>query len=165
EREAERLKSELVATVSHELRTPLASIMGYAELLTERDYDEQTRKRHLHTIRNESARLTSLVNDFLDLQRIESGGFTLSLEPFDLAELVREEVHLYSAQSLEHELALEEPGESIRALGERDRIAQVLGNLLSNAVKYSPAGGGVEVRLEGAGAWIRVSVSDSGLGI
>jgi signal transduction histidine kinase/CheY-like chemotaxis protein/CHASE3 domain sensor protein len=165
EREAERLKSELVATVSHELRTPLASIMGYAELLTERDYEEETRKRHLQTIRSEAARLTSLVNDFLDLQRIESGGFTLSLAPFDLSELVREEVQLYSAQSTEHQLVLEETDGPIRALGERDRIVQVLGNLLSNAIKYSPAGGEIEVRLEEVGTWARLSVSDSGLGI
>jgi signal transduction histidine kinase/DNA-binding response OmpR family regulator len=165
ERAAERLKSELVATVSHELRTPLASIMGFAELLTERDYDEETRSRFLHTIRSESTRLTSLVNDFLDLQRIESGAFTVSLEPFDLADLVREEVQLYSAQSADHELVLDVSMEPIRALGDRDRIAQVLGNLLSNAIKYSPAGGRVELKLEETGTVLRVAVTDSGLGI
>jgi signal transduction histidine kinase/DNA-binding response OmpR family regulator len=165
ERDAERLKDELVATVSHELRTPLAGIMGFAELLTERDYDEQTRNRHLRTIRREATRLTSLVNDFLDLQRIESGGFKLSLEPYDLAELVREAAQLYSAQSAVHELVLELPDEPIRALVDRDRIAQVLGNLLSNAIKYSPGGGRVEVRLEAAGTSACIAVSDNGFGI
>jgi signal transduction histidine kinase/DNA-binding response OmpR family regulator len=165
ERYAERMKDELVATVSHELRTPLAGIMGFAELLTERDYDPETRDRHLRTIRREATRLTSLVNDFLDLQRIEAGGFTLALEPVDLAELVREAAQLYSAQSAEHELVLEAPDEPIRALVDRDRIAQVLGNLLSNAIKYSPAGGRVEVKLEDAGASGRVTVSDTGFGI
>ncbi len=164
EREAERLKSELVATISHELRTPLASIMGFAELLTEREYDEETRNQFLQTIRSESTRLTALVNDFLDLQRMESGQFTLSLEPFDLDELLRNEVHLFAAQSAEHELVLETPG-AICALGERDRIAQVLGNLLSNAIKYSPAGSRVEVKSEEVGTLVRVSVSDSGFGI
>ncbi|MFY9578758.1 MAG: response regulator [Gaiellaceae bacterium] len=165
ERAGERLKTELVATVSHELRTPLASIMGFAELLTEREYDEETRRRFLQTIRSESTRLTALVNDFLDLQRIESGAFTLSLEPFDFGELVREEIQLYSAQSADHELVVETPDESIRALADRGRIAQVLGNLLSNAIKYSPSGGRVDVKLENAGTALRVSVSDSGLGI
>jgi len=78
DREVERLKSELVATVSHELRTPLSSIMGFAELLADRDYDEETRKRFLATIHGEAARLTALVNEFLDLQRIEDGSFTLT---------------------------------------------------------------------------------------
>jgi signal transduction histidine kinase/DNA-binding response OmpR family regulator len=165
ERAAERLKSELVATVSHELRTPLASIMGFAELLTEREYDEETRNRFLRTIRGESTRLTALVNDFLDLQRIESGAFTLSLEPFDLGEVVREVVQLFSAQSHDHELVVDLPDESTRALGDRDRIAQVVGNLLSNAIKYSPRGGSVVAKLEESGTALRVSVTDSGLGV
>jgi signal transduction histidine kinase/DNA-binding response OmpR family regulator len=165
EREAERIKDELVATVSHELRTPLAGIMGFAELLTERDYDSDTRKRHLRTIRREATRLTALVNDFLDLQRIESGGFTLSLEPVDLAQLVREAAQLYSAQSAEHELSLETPDKPVPAVVDCDRIRQVLGNLLSNAVKYSPGGGRVAVRLEETGPSVRITVSDSGCGI
>jgi PAS domain S-box-containing protein len=165
EREGERLKSELVATVSHELRTPLASIMGFAELLAQRDYDDETRDRFLGTIHSEAARLTGLVNEFLDLQRIEAGRFTLALEPFELDALVRDEVELYSAQSGEHELKLELPDDHVPVLGERDRIAQVLGNLLSNAIKYSPRGGLVQVRLEQNGTAMRVSVTDEGVGI
>jgi signal transduction histidine kinase/DNA-binding response OmpR family regulator/HAMP domain-containing protein len=165
EREVERLKTELVATVSHELRTPLSSIMGFAELLAERDYDEETRKRFVATIHGEAARLTGLVNDFLDLQRIESGGFTVALEPFQLETLVREGVELYSAQSEEHELGAELPDDEVLVLGERARIAQVLGNLLSNAIKYSPSGGRVDVRLERNGTAARVSISDQGVGI
>jgi len=165
ERELERLKTELVATVSHELRTPLSSIMGFAELLADRDYDEETRKRFLATIHGEAARLTGLVNEFLDLQRIEDGSFTLALESFELDALVREEVELFSAQSDAHTLDIELPDRGVPVVGERDRIKQVLGNLLSNAIKYSPHGGVIQVRLEPNGTAVRVSVTDEGVGI
>src|SRR5439155_5649825 len=165
DREVERLKSELVATVSHELRTPLSSIMGFAELLADRDYDEETRKRFLATIHGEAARLTALVNEFLDLQRIEDGSFTLALEAFDLDGLVRDQVDLFSAQSDAHSLELELPDRAVQVVGERDRIKQVLGNLLSNAIKYSPHGGVIQVRLQPNGTAVRLSVTDEGLGI
>jgi signal transduction histidine kinase/CheY-like chemotaxis protein/HAMP domain-containing protein len=165
DRAVENLKSELVATVSHELRTPLSSIMGFAELLAERDYDEETRKKFLSTIHGEAARLTTLVNEFLDLQRIEDGSFTLALEAFDLDTLLRDEVELHSAHSEAHTLEIELPDRVVPVLGERDRIKQVLGNLLSNAIKYSPHGGVVQVRLEPNGTAVRVSVTDEGVGI
>ena len=165
DREVERLKSELVATVSHELRTPLSSIMGFAELLAERDYEEETRKKFLSTIHGEAARLTALVNEFLDLQRIEDGSFTLALEAFDLDALLRDEVDLHSARSEAHTVEIELPDQAVPVLGERDRIKQVVGNLLSNAIKYSPHGGVVQVRLEPSGTAVRVSVTDEGVGI
>jgi signal transduction histidine kinase/CheY-like chemotaxis protein len=165
EHEAERLKSELVATVSHELRTPLASIVGFAELLVERDVDKETRERYVTTIHGEAMRLTELINDFLDLQRIEEGDFTLALEPFELTELLREQVGLFTAQSRDHEIELNTPERELNLLGERARIAQVLGNLVSNAIKYSPAGGAVSVAAETRNGAVRVSVRDQGLGI
>ena len=165
EREADRLKTELVATVSHELRTPLASILGFAELLVVRDLHPDTRARYVQTIYKEASRLTGLINDFLDLQKIESGGFTVSLEPFELRELVSQQVELFSGQSPIHEIEFESDGDSIGVLAERDRIAQVLGNLLSNAIKYSPGGGSVQVATESREGAVRVSVRDSGLGI
>jgi signal transduction histidine kinase/DNA-binding response OmpR family regulator len=165
EREAERLKSELMATVSHELRTPLASILGFSELLVTRDLDEKTRSRYLGTIHKEADRLTSLINDFHDLQRIEEGGLTLALEPFELGELVRHEADVFSAQSSEHAVEVDLPDTPLLVVGERERIAQVLANLLSNAIKYSPAGGIVRVTAEARDAVVRVSVTDEGVGI
>jgi len=165
EHEAERLKSELVATVSHELRTPLASIVGFAELLVDRDVDRETRDRYVGTIHGEAKRLTDLINDFLDLQRIEEGDFTLALEPFELVEVLRAEVELFSIQSEAHEIELRVPDEELDLLGERDRVAQVVANLVSNAIKYSPAGGTVSVAAEARGGVVRVSVGDQGLGI
>jgi PAS domain S-box-containing protein len=165
EREAEQLKSELVATVSHELRTPLASIVGFAELLVDRDVSEEKRERYAATIQGEAKRLTELINDFLDLQRIEEGEFTLALEPFDLAAVLREQVDLFYGQSGAHKVELIEPNGNLTLLGERSRVAQVVGNLLSNAIKYSPAGGTVSILAEARNGAVRVSVTDSGLGI
>jgi PAS domain S-box-containing protein len=165
ERDAERLKSELVATVSHELRTPLASILGFAELLSVRDYEPEVRQRYLATIHGEAQRLTGLINDFLDIQRIEEGRFTLDLQPFDLSELLRSEVELFSAQSQKHTVSLSNAEERIELVGERDRIAQVIANILSNAIKYSPHGGRVGVAADRRDGAVRVSVTDSGIGI
>jgi signal transduction histidine kinase/CheY-like chemotaxis protein len=165
EQEGERLKSELMATVSHELRTPLASILGFSELLVTRELDPETRARYLTTIHKEAERLTALINDFLDLQRIEEGGLTLSLEPFDVGELLREQAELFTGQSSSHTLELELPEEPLVVMAERDRIAQVVGNFLSNGIKYSPEGGSVRLSAETGESIVRVSVSDSGLGI
>jgi signal transduction histidine kinase/CheY-like chemotaxis protein len=165
EREADRLKSEIVATVSHELRTPLASIVGFSELLLTRELDSERRGRYAQTIYKEASRLTALINDFLDLQKIEAGNFTLSLEPFELGDILAHQAGLFSGMSMAHSLEVESSDEPIVVLGERDRIEQVLGNLLSNAIKYSPAGGRVRVTAELRDDAVRVSVRDSGLGI
>ena len=113
EREAARLKSELVATVSHELRTPLTGVLGFAELLMHHDLDEETRQRYLQTIHSEAQRLTALVDDFLDLQKIEAGRFTLALEPFDLGDVLEHQVELFSAQSESHRLELDAADEPL----------------------------------------------------
>jgi signal transduction histidine kinase/CheY-like chemotaxis protein len=165
EREAERLKSDLMATVSHELRTPLASILGFSELLITRELDAETRARYLETIHREAERLTALINDFLDLQRIEEGGLTLSLEPFEVGELLRQQADLFVGQSSSHTVELDLPEEPLLVMAERDRIAQVVGNFLSNGIKYSPEGGPVRLFAETGESTVRVSVTDSGLGI
>jgi signal transduction histidine kinase/CheY-like chemotaxis protein len=164
-RQADRLKSELVATVSHELRTPLTGILGFAELLTHPGLSEEARTRYVETIVNEARRLTGLLNEFLDLQRIEAGRFALKLEPLELGDVLRQQADLYSGQSAAHSIDLSLPDEPITVLGEQDRIAQVIGNLLSNALKYSPQGGPVGVVARAEGGMARVEVSDEGLGI
>jgi PAS domain S-box-containing protein len=165
EREADRLKSELVATVSHELRTPLASILGFTELLTERDLDSETRTRYLETVSAEARRLTGLINDFLDLQRIEAGSFTPTLGVVELDAVLREQVELFSAQSTVHDLTLELHPGPLRVVSEPERVGQVVANLLSNAIKYSPGGGRVAMKAEIRGNAVRVAVTDEGLGI
>jgi signal transduction histidine kinase/DNA-binding response OmpR family regulator/CHASE3 domain sensor protein len=165
EREAEQMKSDLMATVSHELRTPLASILGFSELLAERELEPEATRHHVRTIHAEAQRLTNLIDDFLDLQRIEEGGLRIELQAVDLVPLLRQTIELYAAQSSRHSVELEAPDEPIVVLAEPERIAQVVGNLLSNAVKYSPEGGTVAVRASVAEDAVRIAVHDEGLGI
>jgi signal transduction histidine kinase/CheY-like chemotaxis protein len=165
EREAARLKSELVATVSHELRTPLTGVLGFAELLMHHGLDEATQARYLKTIHSEAERLTALVDDFLDVQKIEAGRFTLALESFELGELLERQVERFSAQSANHKLELAAVDEPLAMVGDRSRIGQAIANLLSNAIKYSPAGGTVTITATAREGFARVQVSDSGLGI
>ena len=164
-REAVRANSELVATVSHELRTPLTAVLGFAELLLHHDLDEDTSRRYLQTIVGEAQRLTALIDDFLDLERLEAGRFTLALESFDMTGLVEHEVALFSAQSAQHQLAFASADHPLVLVGDRNRIGQVIANLLSNAIKYSPAGGAVTITATSSPGFTRVCVNDCGLGI
>jgi signal transduction histidine kinase/CheY-like chemotaxis protein len=165
EREAARLKSELVAAVSHELRTPLTGVLGFAELLMHHGLDEATRGRYLKTIHSEAQRLTALVDDFLDVQKIEAGRFTLALESFELGNLLEHQVELFSAQSRNHTLEFAAVEEPLAMVGDRNRVGQVIANLLSNAIKYSPGGGVVTITATPREGFARVQVTDSGLGI
>src|SRR5439155_430240 len=106
-RESEKVKSELVSSVSHELRTPLASILGFSDLMLQRDLDPADRRRYLELVRGEADRLAALLNDLLDLQRIEETGVQLTHEELDLSKLLESQVVLYSAQSDRHALELE----------------------------------------------------------
>jgi len=163
-RESERVKSELVSSVSHELRTPLASILGFSDLMLQRDLDAGDRRRYLQLVRGEADRLAALLNDLLDLQRIEEGGVLLTREDVNLSELLASQVVLYSAQSERHSLELD-ADERCVVDGDRDRLAQVVGNLLSNAIKYSPDGGVVRIEATRTDGSVRVTVQDDGMGI
>jgi signal transduction histidine kinase len=163
--ESERAKSELVSNVSHELRTPLASILGFSAVMLEREVKPEERRRYLEVIRAEARRLASLLNDLLDLQRVEQETLELRLSEVDLNDLLAAQVTLFSAQSENHELYFQAADEAPIIHGDRDRLAQVVGNLLSNAIKYSPEGGSVRcsAALIGDEAW--VWIRDKGLGI
>ena len=164
-RESERMKTELVSIVSHELRTPLASVLGFTALLLKREFDPPIRRHYLGIVDAQARRLAALLEDFLDVQRIEHEGLELATERVDLAALLDEQAELYAEQSPKHtvEVALEERPLPVR--GDPDRLAQVVGNLLSNAIKYSPEGGTVRLAAERSGAGVRVIVRDEGLGI
>jgi signal transduction histidine kinase len=164
-RESERMKTELVSIVSHELRTPLASVLGFTALLLKRDFDPPIRRHYLGIVDAQARRLAALLEDFLDVQRIEHEGLELVTERVDLAELLDEQAELYAEQSPKHtvEVSLDERPLPVR--GDPDRLAQVVGNLLSNAIKYSPEGGTVELAAERRGSGVRLIVRDEGLGI
>jgi signal transduction histidine kinase len=163
--ESERVKGELVSNVSHELRTPLASVLGFSALMLDRDLPPDERRRYLEVIRTEAHRLAALLNDLLDLQRVEQEAIELRQEVVDVNDLLAAQVTLYSAQSEQHALRFEAAGEPLYIKGDRDRLAQVIGNLLSNGIKYSPEGGEVEVGAGRIGDEVTVWVRDQGLGI
>jgi signal transduction histidine kinase len=165
-RESERLKSEVVSVVSHELRSPLTSMIGFARLLiVRRALPDPEHRRYLQIVVSEGERLTKLIGDFLDITRLEEHRGDLEHEPVDVAQLLREQVELFQAQSELHSIELElAEGPLVAGIG-HDRLSQVVANLLSNAIKYSPAGGTVEVVANRHNGAVRVEVRDSGLGI
>jgi signal transduction histidine kinase len=164
-RESERLKTELVNTVSHELRTPLASVLGFTSILLTREFGSETRRHYLGIIDAQARRLSELIDDFLDVRRIEEGRFELADELLDMSKLLREEAQLYRAQSGNHRVEVDVPAAPLKVRGDPDRLRQVIGNLLSNAIKYSPDGGTVGLSAESNGESVRVRVSDEGIGI
>ena len=164
-RDSERLKSDLVNTVSHELRTPLSGVLGFTKLLLTREFDSETRRHYLGIVDAQARRLSSLIDDFLDVRKIEEGRFERARELVDVGVILRDEATLYSFQSHDHELALDLPEAPLPVVGNPDRLRQVIGNLLSNAIKYSPQGGRVDVTAALQGDTVRVEVHDDGIGI
>ena len=164
-RESERRKSELVRIVSHELRTPLASILGFTSVLLRREVSADDTRRYLEIVDGEGRRLSTLLNDFLDAERLDAGHLQLSPELIDMAAVVSDQVRLFEGQSEKHRLDLAVPESPLPVHGDPDRLAQVVANLLSNAIKYSPEGGTVEVLAERDDGQVRVTVRDEGVGI
>ncbi len=162
--ELSRAKDEMVSMVSHELRTPLASIVGFAELLATREVTREQRREYLAVMLQEGRRLTSLVNDFLDLRRLEGGHLTLRFAAADITALITRAVELFSdPRGTPIETHLPDDLPLVRV--DSDSIFRVVTNLLSNARKYSPLGGLVEVGARVAEGKVEVYVQDKGLGI
>jgi Na+/proline symporter/nitrogen-specific signal transduction histidine kinase len=167
--ELDRLKDDFISTVTHELRTPLTSIRALSEILHDHpDLDGDKRKRYLAIIVKESERLTRLINQVLDLAKLESGKADWRLEEVDLASVIEDAAGaaLQLFQERGASLALHLAPECGTVYADRDRLQQVMMNLLSNAAKFCPARGGrAEVVLERDGTELRVTVSDNGPGI
>jgi len=167
--EAERAKTEFVSTVSHELRTPMTSIKGYVELLLMGAVGALTDSQHnfLSIIDSNVNRLTVLVNDLLDISRIESGRIALSPEMIYVEAVTEQVIAEMEARALRKSLALraEIPEALPQVFADPDRIAQVLTNLVANACQYTPEGGEVVVsaRMNGDEVWVQVH--DTGIGI
>ena len=165
---ANRLKTEFVASMSHELRTPLHTIIGFTELLAEEIEGplNEKQKRFLSHIHRDSLHLLELINDILDLSRIEAGRLDLRQEVFAMTTAIEEVMATIRPQAVANALQLEGPFTPDIALrADRVRFKEVLYNLLSNAVKFTPEGG--RVRVEGAlrDKAVEISVIDTGVGI
>jgi signal transduction histidine kinase len=169
-KEVDRLKDDFISTVTHELRTPLTSIRAFSEILHDNpDLDPAERERFLGLVIKESERLTRLINQVLDLAKLESGLAEWRAAEVDLRELVSDAVgatsQIFKAQRVSVEARL--PPRISLVNADRDRVMQVMLNLLSNAVKFcEPGAGRVEVRLVQHDAQtVRVDVADNGIGI
>lgn len=163
-RELEQVKDELTSVVSHELRTPLASIVGFIELLLFREYPPAQERQFLQLVHSEGMRLTTLINDFLDLQRLESRRATIHRKPMDLTAVLSQAIAAAGDDpDRPITLSIEDTLPTVHA--DPDRVQQVLANLLSNARKYSPEGGAIYVHAREDADTLVVSVLDQGLGI
>jgi signal transduction histidine kinase len=167
--EVDRRKTEFVTLVSHELRTPLTSMLGYIALLLEgQDGPLTTQQREwLGTIGDNADRLVTLIDDLLDIARIEAGKIELKPTPLDLGPLIQEVARALRPQ-LEGKgqwLTLDLAAALPAIAGDADRIRQILTNLLSNAMKYTPSGGRITITARGDVGCVRVAVQDTGIGL
>ncbi len=166
---ANRHKSEFLANMSHELRTPLNAVIGFSEVLIERMFGEVNPKQeeYLQDILSSGKHLLSLINDILDLSKIEAGRMELEAQPFDLPAALDNALTLIKERAARNSIALDvhvDPriGE---ILADERKIKQVLLNLLSNAVKFTPEGGKITMSAVMNGKSVEVSVADTGIGI
>jgi signal transduction histidine kinase len=166
---ASRHKSEFLANMSHELRTPLNAILGFSEVLAERMFGEVNEKQaeYLQDILSSGRHLLSLINDILDLSKVEAGRLELELASFNLPTALDNALTLVRERATRHGITLTQhvdPGVGEIIADER-KVKQILLNLLSNAVKFTPEGGRVGLTATAAEGVITIAVSDTGIGI
>jgi signal transduction histidine kinase len=166
-KELDRMKTELLSTVSHELRTPLGSIKGYATtLLThEARLRREERREFLEIIDSEADRLRELIENLLEMSRLEAGMLRIDKEPARLGGLAREVTRKVQLATTAHEVVLDWPSDDPWVLADTKRVYQVMQNLMSNAVKYSPQGGRITLAGGFGPRELTISVADQGLGM
>jgi signal transduction histidine kinase len=161
------MRDTFISVASHELRTPLTSILGYAELLLHRDPPSTTRKRWLKNILDNSQRVNAMVDDLLNVSRIQSGKVSIKLERLRLSDVLEETLSLAKESTNKHEFVVNTEPDLPDVFVDRDKLSHVVGNILSNAVKYSPNGGRITLSAQNDQERHRiiVSVADEGIGI
>jgi signal transduction histidine kinase len=166
---ADRLKSELVATASHELRTPLTSMRGYVDMLMLDTFGplNPSQRDFLRIVKNNVTRLVHLVDELLDMSRVEAGEVRLRREEVDLVEMFYETSQSLHGQFNERNVTLHMDLQDNLpvVLADRQRLQQILINLVGNACKYTEPGGQVDIALYNGGDKLRVDVRDTGVGI
>jgi signal transduction histidine kinase/ActR/RegA family two-component response regulator/HAMP domain-containing protein len=164
ERELVRAKDELVSMVSHELASPATNLTTYADLLASQDYDPAERREMLVTMVEEGKRMTAIVRDFLDVQRLEHGRLSVAPRPTSLRTLIEHSARI-AEQDTDHAVILDLSEDLPCVQADPDRVQQVLANLLSNARKYTPAGGEIRLSARRVPGAVEVAIADDGLGI
>lgn len=181
-KQVEKLKDEFVSVVSHELRTPLTAIKGYTQHLIRRlekrlrekrstmgpepkELPESYDLRSLQIVQSQSEQLERLVNDLLDLSRVQWGEMNLQYSSFYLSDVLAERVQLAQVSAEEHTITLDIATQNSRIVADKLRISQVTGNILDNAIRFSPQGRQVTVKLQEEGSEYLVSITDQGIGV
>lgn len=161
------MRDEVLAIVAHDLRTPVDAILTSVAFLMDVEHSEDERRRLLSVIRRSVSGMHRLIDDLLDVTRMESGVFSVELQPCDVAALARDVTEQFRRQAVNGGLTLEcnVEGDAITAVADPHRIAQVLQNLVGNALKFTPAGGRVTVAVVRDECGVRCSVADTGAGI
>jgi signal transduction histidine kinase/DNA-binding response OmpR family regulator len=166
-REANRVKDEFLAIVSHELRTPLNSILGWAQMLVNRQLDEETTRNALGTIERNARLQNKLIDDILDISRIIQNKIHLDIRPVHLISVIHAAVEIVQSQAEAKRISIElllDP--DVRQVdGDAERLQQMIWNLLSNAIKFTPNGGKVTVELQQLHTHAQITVCDTGQGI
>jgi signal transduction histidine kinase len=180
--ELDKLKSQFLSIASHELKTPITAMSGFVQIAvrrikrrlgagrpTETDWkkEEETLLEQLEVVQRQTSKLARLVDELLDVSRIESGRLELRVSDVDLPELVAEVMRRHQLMATKHELRLNyDPERKLGVRGDRDHLEQVLNNLIGNAMKYSPDGGAIDVTVTRAGEQeVEFMVTDHGIGI
>lgn len=168
----ERVRSEFLANVSHELRTPIFAVQGFLETLLDGAIDDpEVNRDFIERAQSQAQRLNSLLNDLIDISRIESGEMRMSFRLFEIVPFLQHVIFELKALAVDKETTLlltVPPIHELLVFGDKERLKQVLVNLIENAVKYSPPNSEVEVRLELAkdsDEFVSLSVLDNGIGI
>lgn len=166
-RRLERVRSEFIANVSHELRTPIFSVQGYLETLLDGAMDDpEVAIPFLEKAYHNAMRLNVLLNDLIDISRIESGELKFSFRYFDIVDLISELVHTSEIRARQANVTVSFTHDDARSVyGDKERLSQVLTNLLDNAIKYNVDGGRVDVTTRAVEGGVHIEICDTGIGI
>ena len=164
----DKTRKEIIANVSHDLRTPLTMIKAYSEMIRDLSGDnKEKREEHLKVIIDETDRLTTLVNDMMDISKIESGLFVLNKESFNIYEMIDEIIQRFKLANKENDLNLkiEKSKDDIFVKADKSKIQQVLYNLISNAINHSGENKEIKVKITTSSKKVKIEIIDNGIGI
>jgi two-component system phosphate regulon sensor histidine kinase PhoR len=166
-KQAEQMRQDYLATISHDLKTPLTAIKGYALTLLRHGerFDYDTQREFLKVINAELDRLNRLLDNLMNLTRMEAGKLTARPQPFKLGPVMRRVSELHQVNTKDHSFVLDVRADLPLVYADQDQVEQILNNLVSNAIKYSPSGGEITLRAWAEGDQVVACVSDSGQGI
>jgi PAS domain S-box-containing protein len=165
QKQMERLKDEMISSVSHEMRTPLTAILGFIEFMLEQKLSPEKQRDYLQTVLRETLRLNELINNFLDLQRLQAELETYHMEPVQVEPLLQRTAHSFAGASAKHTFLVACPAHLPPALGDSRRLEQVLRNLATNAIRFSPKGGKITLGATAGEGDVTIWVQDEGIGI